>query len=110
VALKQATIAPSRAKIGDSIVVSFGLENKASSAQHVLVDLKVHFVKANGKANPKVFKVKEVTLDAKEICVFQKRISIKEMTTRKHYPGTHQVEAVINGQVSSLGSFRLIAS
>ena len=37
-------------------------------------------------------------------------VSLAEMTTRKHYPGTHRVEALINGRVEPLGSFALTAT
>jgi len=37
-----------------------------------------------------------------------KTISLAEMTTRKHYPGTHCVDAMLNRQVQALGSFELL--
>jgi hypothetical protein len=36
-----------------------------------------------------------------------KSISLAEMTTRKHYPGTHRVDAILNGRAQALGSFEL---
>jgi hypothetical protein len=36
-----------------------------------------------------------------------KTISLAEMTTRKHYPGRHLVELVLNGQARRLGEFEL---
>ena len=39
----------------------------------------------------------------------RKTISLDEMSTRKHYPGKHPVEVVLNGRAETLGSFDLIA-
>ena len=32
------------------------------------------------------------------------------MTTRRHYPGEHRVEVLVNGQVMPLGGFQLLPS
>lgn len=37
-----------------------------------------------------------------------KTISLAELTTRKHYPGRHVVDVVINGAIQSLGEFELV--
>jgi hypothetical protein len=37
-----------------------------------------------------------------------KKIVLKQLTTRKHYPGMHKVEALLNGQRVKLGSFTLV--
>jgi hypothetical protein len=74
----------------------------------VLLDLRIHFVKANGKPSPKVFKLRTVTLEPGRIQELRKTVSLAELTTRKHYPGNHDVEALVNGKVVPLGSFQLI--
>jgi hypothetical protein len=38
---------------------------------------------------------------------FSKKISLKEMTTRRHYAGLHRVDVVINGTPMALGEFIL---
>jgi hypothetical protein len=52
-----------------------------------------------------VFKLKEVELRPGETVRFQKRIALEEMTTRKHYPGRHVVEALLNGNPHPVGAF-----
>jgi hypothetical protein len=37
-----------------------------------------------------------------------KTISLSEMTTRKHYAGTHRVDVVLNGCAEPLGVFELV--
>lgn len=37
------------------------------------------------------------------------KIVLKQLTTRKHYPGVHRVEALLNGARLKLGEFSLRA-
>ena len=53
---------PARVAIGGRVAVTFVLRSTARTAQDLLVDLAVHFVKAGGHSTPKVFKLKRVSL------------------------------------------------
>jgi len=108
VAVRKVNIEPQRVAIGESVAIFFEITNKDSRKQRVLADLRVHFVKANGKTIPKVFKLRIVELAANETVKIQKSISFADMTTRKHYPGQHKLELVLNGSARSLGSFRVV--
>jgi hypothetical protein len=50
-------ITPKRAQIGGAVTLAFALTNPTKQAQNILVDLRIHFVKASGKAIAKVFKL-----------------------------------------------------
>jgi hypothetical protein len=54
-----------------------------------------------------VFKLKTLDLTAHETQRVGKHISLAEMSTRKHYPGLHRVEAILNGRAQALGGFEL---
>ena len=77
--------------------------------QRVLVDLKVHYAKANGKSGPKVFKLKKVGLAPGAAASFVKTLSLADLTTRKHYAGTHRIDAMLNGHAVALGRFEITA-
>ncbi len=108
VTVSKTRITPMRATIGDSVIVTFAMTSKSSKKQRVLVDLRVHFIKANRKPSPKVFKLKIIDLAPHETIQMRKTISLAEKTTRKHYPGTHKVEVVLNGVAQPLGKFELL--
>ncbi|MSR83377.1 MAG: DNA alkylation repair protein [Candidatus Latescibacteria bacterium] len=108
VEVSQARLSPKRIPMGGSVAISFSLTNTTAKQQRVLVDFRVHFVKANGSANPKVFKLKVVDLAPGQNISLSKTLSLAEMSTRKHYPGKHLVELVLNGTMSPLGSFELV--
>ena len=105
VAVGNVRILPERAKIGGSVKIDFVLTNTASQKQQVLVDFCIYYVKANGKVSPKVFKLKTVALAPQETVEMGKVVSLRQMTTRKHYPGIHKIDVVLNGSKQALGSF-----
>ena len=104
-----ATLTPRRARVGESVTLSFDLRNTSAKSERVLVDFQVHFAKARGKTGAKVFKLKEITLAPKQTVRLAKKISLKEMTTRKHYPGKHNVDVLLNGTAVPAGSFQVLA-
>lgn len=107
VAVRKAAITPARLRIGDRVKIAFDLVNKQARPQRVLADLRVHYRKASGKTGPKVFKLKTVELAAKAALHFEKNLSLADLTTRRHYAGTHRVEVLLNGRAVLLGEFAL---
>ncbi len=109
VVVRNVTMTPQRPVMGESVRIAIEISNTDSQPQRVLIDLRIHFIKANGKTSAKVFKLKIVELAPQETVQLGKTISLAEMTTRKHYAGTHEVELLLNGCAASLGSFELTA-
>ena len=100
-------LTPQRAKIGGQIAIAFDVSNAGKKPVRLMIDFRIHYVKANGSTSSKTFKLSAPTVDAGETVRVAKSVSLREMTTRKHYAGSHRVDAVINGQVFPLGAFRL---
>lgn len=105
----QARIEPLEVRIGDKVRVELRLRNPDDTARAVAVDLRVHFVGANGALRPKVFKGVEAELAPGETRTARRTISLRQHTTRKHYPGAHRVELLVNGDTRPGGTFRLMA-
>ena len=106
VKLRGVSIDPPVARIGGAVRIGFELANGGRKPQRVLADLVVHFVKVRG-TGAKTFKLKALELAPGEHSLLDKKISLQQLTTRKHYPGEHRVEALLNGQRLPLGKFRL---
>jgi 3-methyladenine DNA glycosylase AlkC len=102
-------IAPAVASIGDSITFTVELSNDGSATKQLLIELRVHFVKANGKPTPKVFALKELVLRPNGSVQLSKTISLAQHTTRTHYPGQHRVEVLVNGRPSATSVFDIVA-
>jgi 3-methyladenine DNA glycosylase AlkC len=100
---------PRVVRIGEKVRVSFAIENTGRSSRDLLVDLRVHFVKAGGATSPKVFKVARLSLGRGERASLQKSISLQVHTTRTPRPGKHAVEVMVNGRVMDAGAFEVRA-
>jgi len=100
-------LAPRRVKLGASLGFSFDLVSAASRPQELLVDYAVHFVKANGTVGPKTFKLSKVSLPGRGRIRFDGKVSFAQMTTRKHFPGRHRIEALVNGVSFPLAVFQV---
>jgi 3-methyladenine DNA glycosylase AlkC len=98
-----------RVTIGKDLEIVCRIVSTSKRRQKLAVDYRVHFVKKNGKASPKVFKWTEKALAAGETLELSTALSLKNMTTRKHYPGNHEIELVINGKSQAGSSFKLLA-
>jgi 3-methyladenine DNA glycosylase AlkC/urease beta subunit len=107
VAVRRVSITPRSARVGGSVAVAFDVANTGRRPTQVLVDFRVHFVKANGRSAPKTFKIRRVALAPGEAVRLARTVSLAPMTTRRHYPGRHVVDALINGRAVPLGAFRL---
>lgn len=108
VAVSCAMVTPEQVNIGDAVVITFELSSTGNTQQRVLVDYRVHYVKANGQVKPKVFKLTALTLAPSQTVAVRKSLSLAERTTRKHYPGLHAVDVLINGHAHPLGAFKLL--
>jgi len=107
VTVTAARFAPKAPRIGGKLQFSFDLASTAKKSQTLQVDFRVHFVKANGKTAPKVFKLRRLELAPHESITLNATVSFLPMTTRKSYAGVHRFEALVNGVGFPLGSVRL---
>lgn len=107
VEVREPTITPARVRSGGKVNIAFDLVNKQSRSQRLLADLRVYYQKANNKTAPKVFKLKTVELAPRATLHFEKKLSLADLTTRRHYPGKHRVEVLLNGRAVLLGEFLL---
>ena len=90
--------------IGDSLSFSFQLLVKKEAK--LRIEYGIDYVKANGKTSRKIFKLREATFKKGEYELARNQ-TFREMTTRKHYKGTHTIAIIINGQEKGAVAFSL---
>lgn len=105
--LKDVRFTPKRVSIGGEVAIGFSLRSMARGTQSLLVDLRIHFMKAKGRTSPKVFKLKRVELPLGGSAVLTTSVSLAVHSTRKPYPGRHVAEVLINGVMYPLGEFEV---
>jgi hypothetical protein len=105
--IHRVVVIPDTVSIGESVRITIELSNPSDHPSQALVDIVVHFVKANESTSPKVFKGGERSLQPGGRATVSKLISVAQFSTRTHYPGTHIVEVQINGRLEPGGSFEI---
>lgn len=100
-------VVPAVAAIGGVLPYRFTVRAVGPTRQRLVVDLVVHYQKARGTTAPKVFKVGVAELGSGEAAAFRGRVSLREMSTRRHHPGTHLLEVQVNGVRFPGGQFTL---
>jgi len=100
-------LAPARLKLGQAIAFSFALTSTSRQSQQLAIDYLIHYVKASGQTARKVFKLREITLGPGQRQTLGKRQTIRNFTTRKHYPGRHRLEIQVNGLILAKAGFDL---
>ena len=92
-------------KLGESIEFAFRIGGDAPIGR-VRVDYAVFYQKANGKLSPKVFKISEFDCKTAERAI-SRRHKFRDLSTRKHHAGPHQIELRINGVAKAKLGFEL---
>jgi len=108
--LDHVRITPKRVRIGGRVECTCDLVSAAPTDQDLLIDYVVHYVKADGRTSPKVFKLKRVTVGRGEAAALRFTIKFADLTTRRHYPGRHNLALRINGKDFPLGSTMVSAT
>jgi hypothetical protein len=91
-------VTPEAIRLGERIRLAFTLTSTASTAQRLIIDYAIHYVKKSGGTSAKVFKLKTLELGPGESVTLARKQQIRNFTTRVHYAGRHEVEVLINGQ------------
>ncbi len=106
--IERVTIGPAVATIGGRVHIALTVANTGELPEAYHVDLRIHFVKANGSTSPKVFKMRTISLEPGQRTDLAKSVSIAQQTTRTHYPGVHAVDVVVNGTALPAGTFTVV--
>jgi 3-methyladenine DNA glycosylase AlkC len=107
VRLRNFRLTPARLRLGQALQFSFAVESASAKTQRLVVDYVLHYVKKNGATSPKVFKLRDVTLAPRATIKLARRQHLRDFTTRKHHPGRHRVEILVNGRKMAGGTFVL---
>lgn len=101
------TVARRHVTLGETLAFSFTLTSEATRSQQVVVDYAIHYRKAEARTSRKVFKLTELELGAGAAVNLAKRQRFVDFSTRKHYPGRHTIEVLVNGKTMATTTFDL---
>lgn len=98
----------SKLNLGERLLFEFDLISEKSKSQKLVIDFAVHYIKKSGELSAKVFKLKVINLQPKQMIHIVKNHRFQDFTTRKHYIGEHIIEILINGESLHSQPFHLI--
>jgi 3-methyladenine DNA glycosylase AlkC len=103
------SVTPGTVRLGDTIMIAAEVRSTSAEAQRLVVDYRLHYARAGGKSAAKVFKLRTFDLGPGETVALSIRQTIKDFSTRRHHPGTHEVELIVNGKTMAHAAFDLLA-
>ncbi|NNE56104.1 MAG: DNA alkylation repair protein [Flavobacteriales bacterium] len=103
--IKELELGADHIQLGDKLDFSFVLSTPKPAK--VRLEYAIHYVKANGSKSPKVFQIAEKRLKAGDHPFHRKQL-FKDLSTRKHYAGGHEIDIRVNGVVMAREIFELV--
>jgi 3-methyladenine DNA glycosylase AlkC len=94
--VKGFTLDKKRVAMGEKVQFTFSLAVDTKKVCKVRLEYMVYFAKANDKTGKKVFKITENTYKPGNHTITRNH-SFADLSTRKHYPGEHQISILVNG-------------
>lgn len=107
VEIKSFRLSKKSIKLGESLEINLHLISSVKKEQPLIIDYRINHLKANGKLMPKVFKWTKKIISKESPLIISKKHAIKEISTRKYYSGSHEIEIQINGKIVGMQKFTL---
>jgi len=103
--LVEQLIVDAQVRIGGRLEFSFEVANAATETLPLRLEYAIDYCTLSGKVSRKIFKIKELNLASGERAAIVRAQRFQDFTTRKHYPGAHRLDIVVNGRVSASAEF-----
>ncbi|MCH6257309.1 DNA alkylation repair protein [Puniceicoccaceae bacterium K14] len=101
------SLASDSIKIGSRLNVSLSLKRSKGKLGKLRLEYLIGYLKKNGSHSEKVFQIADAEFcESKRSWKFAQRMD--DMTTRKHYPGSHYLKVRVNGVVKGRADFELV--
>lgn len=92
------TVMPGSVRIGGNCELSYELCIREGDPVHIRIEYGVDFVKQRGRISRKKFLLSDKTVAGGACLTGKRNHSWLDLTTRRHYPGEHNIVLLVNGQ------------
>lgn len=99
-------LAAAQIPIGADLAFSFVVRAATDTAARI--EYAIDFVKRDARASRKVFQIGVKPLSATTPLAITRKHRFRDFTTRKHYPGRHQITILVNGVARAKKSVLLV--
>lgn len=93
--------------IGESLDFEIEIQINGNGTTPVRIEYQIEYVKADGTLSPKVFHLFTRPVNAPTVLKINRNRSFVNLSTRKHYPGTHYFTLLLNGLPATRLPFEL---
>lgn len=93
--------------LGEDLSFTFSLIVGGEKPHNIRLEYGLDFAKARGRRSRKIFKISEKTYLPGSHSLRRKH-AVVALSTRKHYPGHHELSIITNGEIKALVSFELL--
>jgi len=98
VAVTEWTVSPTVVEIGKSVSFRYGLRAPEGEELKLRVELAVSYPRSTGKLYRKLFRLSEKVVAGGAGVEGGRNFSFADLSTRRHYPGSHRMALVVNGR------------
>jgi 3-methyladenine DNA glycosylase AlkC len=109
IAVERLHVRETELQIGDALFFAFELKVNGEEEIKLRLEYAINYVKAGGKTSKKIFQISERRY-APSTHKLQRKQSLADMSTRKHYPGKHRLAVIVNGEEKAACFFELLAA
>jgi 3-methyladenine DNA glycosylase AlkC len=95
-------------RIGERLEFGCKIRNLEPATYKIRLEYAIAYQTLSGKISRKVFKIKEVNLEAGQVIQLEKYQRFQDFTTRKHFPGIHQISILVNGVALASRDFEVL--
>lgn len=106
VTVKRFSVTP-QVELGTKLSIDVDLVSASQQVQRLVVDYRIHYARSVGKTAAKVFKLRTFDLGIGESIGLTIAQTIRDFSTRRHFPGLHKVDLIINGTTMGQSVFEL---
>lgn len=109
VSVHKFAVEPAVVRLGERIAIVADIASTATENQPLVVDYRIHYARGGDKTAAKVFKWKSFDLAAGATASLRISQVIRDFSTRRHHPGRHKVELIVNGETMGESGFELLS-
>lgn len=110
VTVRNFAVEPQAVRLGEKIRISAEILSDSTQGQRLVVDYCIHYAQAGGKTATKVFKLKTFELGTGDTAALAIGQTIRDFSTRRHHPGHHKLDLIVNGQAMATAAFDILAT
>jgi len=98
---------PRQINIGEDFSFSFEFTNRSTKEEKFQLNYAIDYVTSLGKISKKVFSIGEYSVGPSQSFFIERKRSFKNLTTRTHHKGKHQLTILVNGKQKASEKFQV---